>query len=965
VGEAEAGYVQAMKFCFVLNRHIQSFSTREAWIEEGSHFQPVLKYFLPRSIPWFGLVEHETAEKSVGEIRMEMDAYPTLAKSIWAITCLVWRRFMDEIQQHQIFDTKRGGGDMQRVKTKSRNDVDAPDPNLRLFQLSEFISHMEEHLERIIGWLKRTWRDYVIAEVTDKLAAKHNFFMDDLQMYLKSPLHRVLCKLDIILSSQMRWFVEGSFTEWACFMESFLPSPSRPLPAPLLVISIVALGGQVTLTPAPEELTESLTKLLEKITDVTEAISTCEHEEVPFCNLTMYRLFEPFADPDGGRKAYQPLEDAKRVTEKVIRQCLEGPQEVLSRFQQYDYLLSEAAEGLDPMNVETTHEKVARYLQVGREVELLSATILDFPLFQLQCHQIIEVLSLKAYSLAAECLGTTTDCIKQRAKDIGEEWERTYGRMCSTPKDEEELAELKEFMAVVDKKVSKPLVSKTREVHRQIDMVESFFYEVEPDVVLSAFHSFEWPMQITMAVADAERNLDREKVQFMEQLDKEKVEFWNTLAKQKDELQWVMTLGDYKEALKVASRIDQLHQSLERSVEKVQSFTDRERLFQIAETDYTELDMVSEEFKPFHKLWEAAIEYKGKEEEWMTGSLVKLNASEIEEFVDDQFKDAFKMIKSFEGSDNPQGVAKAFREDIIAFKKNMPIISSLCQEAIEPRHFAELFDAMDADDVDIESELTLQTLLSEGVLNHISTVEEISTQAQKQYGLKQTMKQMKSEWKTLEFDSMPYKETGTSLIKGTDEVQAQLDDHIIKVQAVRGSPFVKPIEKEVKDWEAKLIYIQDLLEQWLMFQRTWLYLEPIFGAEDIVRQMPNEAKIFRVVDTLWRNTMNSVIESPNAIDVSDIDGLLVAMIDANKKLDAIQKSLNDYLETKRLAFPRFFFLSNDELLMILSQTKDPTAVQPHMGKCFEGINSVRFDEKNEIIEAMLSIEGEVVELFSP
>lgn len=105
-----------------------------------------------------------------------------------------------------------------------------------------------------------------------------------------------------------------------------------------------------------------------------------------------------------------------------------------------------------------------------------------------------------------------------------------------------------------------------------------------------------------------------------------------------------------------------------------------------------------------------------------------------------------------------------------------------------------------------------------------------------------------------------------------------------------------------------------------------MYLEPIFSSPDIHTQMPAEGMAFSDVDTLWKSTMDAIETEPTIMNLLEQDNLKQHFINANKKLDEIQSKLNDYLEEKREVFSRFYFLANEDLLMLLAQTKDPRAV---------------------------------------
>ena len=103
--------------------------------------------------------------------------------------------------------------------------------------------------------------------------------------------------------------------------------------------------------------------------------------------------------------------------------------------------------------------------------------------------------------------------------------------------------------------------------------------------------------------------------------------------------------------------------------------------------------------------------------------------------------------------------------------------------------------------------------------------------------------------------------------------------------SMKASPYIKPILKKASDLEIKLILVQDTLEGWIKCQRSWKYLEPIFGSDDIKKKMPLEHRKFESVDRTLRSLNEHFNKDPHLWEAIDTDKMKNDFDMANRSLD--------------------------------------------------------------------------------
>ena len=475
-----------------------------------------------------------------------------------------------------------------------------------------------------------------------------------------------------------------------------------------------------------------------------------------------------------------------------------------------------------------------------------------------------------------------------------------------------------------------------REVYNTLMRFEVPVKDDEMQMLTSLETAFD---DFTTMLFDSDKMLEKCKVTMKRDLDSQLDTFSTQISETRSSSQFELPYSTDKSSEAALAIIENYRQKIQKAREREQQLAQGLQIFSQTYSEHKDLTAIAKDVEFLDQIWGVTIEWTGYWDGWKTGLFSELNVEEMENIAGGFQKRVGKLgrdIKRWK-------VWDSIKSELDRFKDIIPLIQDLRNKALRPRHWASLKERLGQVFDPHSVEFTLNEVVRLGLPAHIEFIGEMSTNANKELAIEVALNELEKRWADVELDIGTYKDKYYKF-RSTDDISQILEDDAVALSTMKASKFYGSFQSRIDSWEHSLSLISEIIESALAVQRKWIYLESIFmSGGDISKQLPKEHALFIEVNNDFLRIMEGFSQNPNAMQSCTVSGVLSSISRMDEGLEKIQKSLDQYLETKRMVFPRFYFVSDDDLLEILGQSKDPVAVQKHIKKCFEGIKTIKMN----------------------
>ncbi|KAF5892934.1 dynein heavy chain 11, axonemal-like, partial [Clarias magur] len=408
--------------------------------------------------------------------------------------------------------------------------------------------------------------------------------------------------------------------------------------------------------------------------------------------------------------------------------------------------------------------------------------------------------------------------------------------------------------------------------------------------------------------------------------------------------------------------IDKTNRAVAQLEKEMCKLQETAKLFEVSFPDYKQLRRCRSDIILLKAVWDMVIFVKCSILDWKKTPWKEINVEQM----DMELRRFAKEMKTLDKEVRVWDVYAGLESTVKNLLTSLRAVNELQNSAVRERHWQQLMHATGVSFM-MDENTTLGDLLELQLHRVEDEVKNIVDKAVKEMAIEKVLAEIKQTWSVMSLSYETHSSTGTPLLKADENLIETLEDNQVQLQNILMSKHVEYFLVEVSGWQRRLMLADLVIGTWLGVQRTWAHLQSIFtNSEDIRNQLAHDAELFQGIHLDFQELVMMAVKTANVIDVTNQPGYLEKLEALQQRLSVCEKSLAEYLETKRLTFPRFYFVSAADLLEIVSKGTQPRQVTRHLLKLFDNLADLKFRDDGEqegrveVAVGMYSREGEYV-----
>jgi dynein heavy chain, axonemal len=483
------------------------------------------------------------------------------------------------------------------------------------------------------------------------------------------------------------------------------------------------------------------------------------------------------------------------------------------------------------------------------------------------------------------------------------------------------------------------------------DLLEENFFTMKKEDFFRMWSCYGIPRYLYYKKQDTVSRLVSDRKKFKKELKQKYLTTLQDISKIRSDYESSTVISDIDNFEKSFYTFSDLNYRIEKMIKHCSTLNDHQVIIGIKVTDLSEIKEIYSSFINYYQLWEAVYNFESSKVTWMNDNLKKIDRKALKNTYDTCQSTIDKLEKTVFRKDKPapNQIIQLLREKIREFQPYLPILYDLINPDFKPNHINDLSKSIGVEIPD-DLNINMQELISRGITDHIEGINERSSYATGQKKLASNLEKFKERFKTLKLDSMFFKDTDLLVLKDTDPVSEEIDQLLTKVVSMSSSKFAKYLQKDIQALWQNLAKSQEVIDIWLKVQKLIQQQQQIFVFGDLKKQLQEEVSKYDFVEKQWRGVMDQLKFSPLVSEICILPKIKETFVKSLQTLEDVNKSLNAYLNTKRDVFPRFYFVSNEELIMMLAQCGDPKIIAiNYIQQVFEGMKKLGITSREEVV----------------